>query len=99
VTAAVLLAAIVFAPRTANAQLQPPYSEAPSVLTPYGAMVVPPDACVWANVIYSSGAIIPSQIPTRYYKCVRGAWETITPGEAIIAQPPPQAPRPLRPRP
>ena len=99
VATALFLAGIAFAPRTASAQFQPPNSEAPSVLTPYGAMVVPPDACVWANVIYSPGAIVPSQISNRYFKCVRGAWEAVTPAEAIIAQPPPQGPRPLRPPP
>ena len=36
---------------------------------------VPPNGCVWGNLIYSNGAVIERPLTNRvYFRCVQGSW-------------------------
>ena len=36
---------------------------------------VPPNGCVWGNLIYSNGAVIERPLANRiYFRCVQGSW-------------------------
>lgn len=72
----------------APGRAQPPFTveqSAPAELIPYSEpLPVPPNACVWANWIYSDGAVIVARIPfTTYFRCEQGAWKTTAPGTAL----------------
>jgi hypothetical protein len=66
---------------------------APSEIIPYGAPVqVPTNACVWENLVYSHGAVIQIRAPlTTYFRCARGRWEIISPGDLMDGSQPKNA--------
>jgi hypothetical protein len=63
-------------------------------LVPYGQpLQVPPDGCVWGNLVYSSGAVIAQCHPfSTYFQCERGTWTIIPPGDAIFGRRAPEKP-------
>lgn len=89
--AACIALAVLMLGDLSGGRAQAPNSQATTLpeLVPYGALSqVPPNACVWANLIYSPGAIIATQVPMTsyfpsYFRCVQGTWEVTSPGEAM----------------
>lgn len=68
---------------------------APLDVVPYSGLAqVPPNGCVWENVIYSSGAVIPqgyASLPI-YFQCDHGTWIRISPADAILGPAVPETP-------
>jgi hypothetical protein len=67
----------------------PSYSDGrmpePQLVPPIDLAQVPRDACLWANAIYSNGAMmVQSDLFTTYFQCERGNWIVISPSEAIF---------------
>ena len=74
---------------------------APLELVPYGELMqVPPNGCVWENLVYSNGAVIARWYPsTTYFQCERGTWTIISPGDAIFGRRAPERPVGAQPTP
>lgn len=87
---------------SSGGRAQVPNSEATGLpeSVPYGTLSQAPlDACVWANLIYSPGAIVATQVPmTSYFRCVQGTWEVTSPGEAMGGRRAPEESGTSRPR-
>lgn len=65
---------------------------APPDLAPYGGLAqVPPNGCVWENVVYSNGAVIPRPYASLP-ECDRGTWTMISPADAIFGRTVPETP-------
>ena len=73
----------------------------PPELIPYGEVTpVPPNGCVWDNLVYSNGAVIARGVPlTTYFRCDGGTWTVTSAGDVIFGPRAPEKPRNARPAP
>lgn len=73
----------------------------PPGYAPYGELVqVPPNGCVWDNLVYSNGAVIARWVRLpAYFQCENGTWTVTSPGDALFGPRVPERPGKVRPTP
>ncbi len=61
---------------------------------------MPPNGCVWDNLVYSNGAVIARGVRlTAYFRCEGGTWTITSAGDAIFGPRVPERPGRAQPAP